>query len=277
MVVPQKSPKQQHYVQRAYLDGFVDPDCKTRGEPYLWAYLPGKLPFRQKTERIAKRNYYYCFDRENRRQFDVEHTIQQLEDVSVPVLRKLCCQQFDINPEERLTFAGYVALSHTRVPKFEQLVNRSTLLRSAFELERFASDIESLKELARQESESAGKEITPEEMRRRLTGGNTFLTQTNRGWSLGQMAQAMMSFQKVVFEMCWTFLIAPGDDPGFITSDNPVSLLGGAAVGAYLTFPLSRGLCLLAKGRPGPPQTIVRVNAARVREVNKGTIAHADT
>ncbi len=165
---PQPKPKQHHYVQRAYLEGFVDPDQKRHGETYLWAYLPKKSSFRQKPDRIAKRNYYYCFDRENRRQFDFEDTLQKLEDVSLPVLRKLRCLQFDITPEERLTFAGYVALSNTRVPVFEHLVNRSTLLRTAFELERFASDPESMKELARQESESTGKEITP--------GGNASAT-----------------------------------------------------------------------------------------------------
>jgi hypothetical protein len=74
-------PKQQHYVHRAYLEAFTDPDYEKRGESYLWAYLPGKSPFRQKPDRIAKRNYYYCFDREEKRQFDFEHTLQKLEDI----------------------------------------------------------------------------------------------------------------------------------------------------------------------------------------------------
>ena len=110
-------------MHRAYLEGFVDPDHERRGESYLWAYLPGKSPFRQKPDRIARRNYYYCFDRENRRAFDIEHTLQQLEDISLSILRKFRRKDFNINPEERLTFAGYVALSYTRVPTFENLVN----------------------------------------------------------------------------------------------------------------------------------------------------------
>lgn len=94
------------------------------------------------------------------------------------------------------------------------------------------------------------------------------------------MIRAMMWMQKVVFDMCWSFLIAPDGDPGFITSDNPVSLFGPpgvAAQGAYFTFPVSRDLCLFAKHRPGTPQAILRMNAAKVREVNKGTISRADT
>jgi len=54
---PQPEPKHHHYVQRAYLEGFVDPDYERRRESYLWAYMPEKSPFRQKPERIAKRNY----------------------------------------------------------------------------------------------------------------------------------------------------------------------------------------------------------------------------
>ena len=78
---PQPEPKHHHYVQLAYLEGFVDPDYEKRRESYLWAYMPEKSPFRQKPERIAKRNYYYCFERDNKRRFDVEHALQQLEEM----------------------------------------------------------------------------------------------------------------------------------------------------------------------------------------------------
>src|SRR5579862_7541180 len=111
-------PKQQHFVHRAYLEGFVDPDYERRGESFLWAYLPGKSPFRQRPDRIAKRNYYYCFHHEEKRRFDFEHALQSLEDVALPVLRKFRSLQFNIDAEERLTFAGYVGLSYTRVPTF---------------------------------------------------------------------------------------------------------------------------------------------------------------
>lgn len=188
-------PKQQHYVHRAYLEGFVDPDLERRGESYVWAYLPGKSPFRQKPDRIAKRNYYYCFDRENRRQFDFEHTLQKLEDVSLPIVRRLRSRQFQFDPEDRLTLAGYIALSYTRVPRFEGLVNRMATLDAAFHLQDFTSDPENLKLLAREESERTGKEVTPEQLLNTLNAGSVYLTQTNRGWSLEQMVRIMMMLQ----------------------------------------------------------------------------------
>ncbi len=283
----QSNPKQQHYVQRAYLEGFVDPDSERSAESYLWAYLPNKLPFPQKPDRIARRNYYYCFDKENRRQFVFEHTLQKLEDISLPVLRKLRNQQFNISPEERLTFAGYVALSYTRVPTFEGVINKFTLLYQASEIKKFASDAEKMAALAREESERTGIEVSPEEVRGRLTGGTVYLTQTNRGWSLQQMVKVMMLVQTILFDMSWTFLISPDGDQGFLTSDNPVSLFAPGAVvpsvgilsspNSYLTFPISRDVCFHAKHRPGVPQATKSVTAAQVREVNKGTIGHADT
>lgn len=284
----QPEPKQHHYVQRAYLEGFADPDFESRGERCVWTYLPSKLPFRQKPERIAKRNYYYCFDRENRRQFVFEHTLQKLEDISLPVLRKLRDRSFHIDPEERLTLAGYVALSYTRVPRFEGVVNRLAMLDTAFRMEKFTSDPENVKLLAREETQKTGKEVTPEELLKTLNAGSVYLTQTNRGWSLEQMIRITMLLQRIIFDMRWVFLIADEGDSGFLTSDNPVAVFDAPTVDVpgtgflsspdtYFTFPISREICLTAKHLPGPAQRLSRISAAGTRRVNKGTIDRADT
>jgi len=287
-VTSQPEPKQHHFVHRAYLEGFADPEFGRSGELYLWAYLPGKAPFRQRPERIAKRNYYYCFEREDQREFVFEHTLQKLEDVSLPVLRKLRGRDFHLELEERLILAGYVALSYTRVPMFERVVNRATLLHTAFQLEKFTSDPENLKLLAREESERVGKEVSPDEMLKTLNAGSVYLTQTNRGWSLEQSARIMMLLQKVIFEMRWIFLVAEEGDPGFLTSDNPVAVFDAPTVDVpgtgfksspdtYLTFPICREICLVANHLARQAQRVVRVSGARVRQVNKGAIERADT
>ena len=77
-------------------------------------------------------------------------------------------------------------MSYTRVPTFERLVNRFATLDTAFKLDKFVSDPENLKLVAREESEKTGKVVTPEEILRTLNAGNVFLTQSNRGWSLEQ-------------------------------------------------------------------------------------------
>jgi hypothetical protein len=280
---PHPQPKHHHYVHRAYLEGFIDP-----AGDYLWAYLPMKSPFRQKPERIAKRNYYYCFDKENRRLFDFEHTLQELEDISLVILRKLRSRDFALSPEDRLAFAGYVALSYTRVPTFERNINRVTSLHAALRMEEFLAVPENLALAARRYSKSTGKQVTPEELKKNLNAGNVILNQTSRGWSLKQIIDVMMLLQRVIYDMRWVFLVAENEDEGFITSDNPVALFGApttdvpgvgflSSPATYFTFPVSRTICLLAKHLSGKAQTVRRISSVGVRQVNKGAIARADT
>jgi len=213
--------------------------------------------------------------------------LQKLEDVSLPVLRKLRSQNFDLDPEERVTFAGYVALSYTRVPTFERNINRVTALHTAPKMEEWASVPENLALIARDQSESSGKQVTPEEIRKTLNAGNVIVNQANRGWSLEQMVRIMLALQKIIYEMRWVFLVAETEDDGFLTSDNPVSLFSApttdvpgvgflSSPDTYFTFPISRTICLLCK-HSGPVQSVGRVSSVSVRQVNKGAIARADT
>ena len=134
--------------------------------------------------------------------------------------------------------------------------------------------------------ERTGENIDTEEFLRKLTGGTVEVTQASREWSLREMFEAMLFLQKVIFSMKWTFLLAPKDDAGFLTSDNPVSLfdpvggpLGGigfaSSPGAHFAFPISRSVALLAQHQQGPE--IAELNAFRVRRVNKGTITRVDS
>ena len=274
-------------MHRAYLEGFIDPAYEKNGESYLWAYLPNKSPFRQRPERIAKRNYYYCFNEEERRQFVYEHTLQSLEDVWLLVLRKLRSRNFKIDPEERITLAGYIALSYTRVPTFESHVNRAASLNAALQLEKFLSVPANLELAAREHSKSSGKLVTPQELRETLNAGSVYLQQNNRAWSLQQMIQVMMLLQRVVYEMRWVFLVADNEDEGFLTSDNPVALFSApttdvpgvgflSSPDTYFTFPICRSICLLAKHLVGPALGVKQISPRGVRQVNKGAISRAD-
>lgn len=135
-----QQPKSHHFVHRAYLEGLQDPKPEREGSSRLWVYMPGKSPFPQLPERVAKRNYYYCYQGEEKRQFLAEHVLQQLEGVSVSILRQLRERRFMLRDEDRLTFAGYVALSHTRVPTFEQSMSRFAAFFEAKRLEAVIND-----------------------------------------------------------------------------------------------------------------------------------------
>ena len=115
--------KGQHYVHRAYLQAFVDPDGR---DEYLWLYTPQKHPFRQRPERVAKRNYFYCQIDKEERSFEAEHILQKLEDAALPILRKVNGREFVPSDDDRITFAGYTALAFARVPTFKEFIDQTT-------------------------------------------------------------------------------------------------------------------------------------------------------
>lgn len=283
--MPGEEPKGQHYVHRAYLEGFQDPELEKRGKPALWVYIPNKKPFPQKPDRVAKRNYYYCFHEENKRQFRAEHGLAQLEDLALPILNKIRNKTFDLTADERLTFSGYIALAHTRVPTFERTINRFNALLHAKIIEFVANSRAALEGVARRISEEAGEVVDPEEFRAKLTGGNVIIEQTNRGWTVRQMFEMMLTLQELIFHMKWTYLVTD-DDFGFLTSDNPVSLFDPAAMPlrgqgfassreAHFTFPISRNVCLAA--RHIGPEGVLNLRPSNVRAVNRANITKADS
>ena len=278
-------PKSHHYVHRAYSEGFVHPNTSQNTEPRLWVYMPGKTPFRQRTERVAKRNYYYCLNEETGRDFQVEEALGKLEDAALPILRNLRGRNFSMVPDDRLTFAGYVALSFARVPTFEQSMNRISNLITARTLQAATQDESIMREAAEEHYKKTGERITAHEFRTKLTAGSVELQQTNRGWSIKIMFQTMLSLQLTIDKMHWSFLEAPADDHEFLTTDNPVSLydllipqngrVGFANKKAVtLAFPLSRSLCLIAGYAPMPISQ--KVDPARVRGINTGNIERCD-
>jgi hypothetical protein len=281
----EQNPKSQHYVQEAYLNGFLDPQLERKKKCFLWVYLPGKSPFHQRPDQVAVINHYYCHQDEQTRKFDAEHNLQRLENLAMPSLRELRLRHFELSLQDKLTFAGYIALSHTRVPAFERSMNRISSLVTGKQLELTVRDDQALQSVIDKIREESGEDHTIEEFRKGITSGNVKLTQGNRGWSLSQMFQKTLFLQKVIFEMKWTFLLAPEGDEGFLTSDNPVSLFdpmrGFAGTGfssspaAHFTFPISRDVCLLASHKRGG--AAIEVNSSQARSVNKGTIGQADS
>lgn len=279
-------PKGQHFVHRAYLAGFQDPALERQGKPALWAYIPNKKPFPQRPERVAKRNYYYCYEEANARQFRAEHGLAKLEELALPILDKLRAYEFDLSADDRLTFAGYIATAHTRVPTFEQSINRLNALVHAKTVEFIANNPVALKSVVARISAETNETIDAEDFRAKLVGGTVIVEQTNRGWTVRQMFEMVTTLQDVIFQMKWTYLVVGEDDFGFLTSDNPVCLFDPSAtpltgIGfassrvAHFLFPICRTVCLLAKHLG--QDRMVRVDSARVRAVNRAVITRADT
>jgi Protein of unknown function (DUF4238) len=281
-----ENPKSQHYVHRAYLEGFCDPQLEREGKSAVWMYMPNKSPFPQRPERVARRNYYYCYQDEERRNFRTEHDLQKMEDLALPALRRIREGDFSLNSDDRLTFAGYIALAHTRVPTFQKYIDRLSCLVSAKQLELIANSPRASALTAAKISEQTGEHIDPDDLVKQLTGGTVEITQENRGWSLGQMFNTMLWLQEWIFRMSWTFLLCPSDDQGFLTSDNPVSLFDpvgerrgeigfASSPAAHFTFPLSSSICFVGYNVQSP--SVHNMRSFEVRQINRGTISRAES
>jgi len=277
--MPGDETKEQHFVHRAYLEGFVDPTLKP--VEFLWAYMPNKNPFKQAPFKIARRNYYYCHEEEGKRLFTGELGLSQLETIASPLLKRLRDRQFELTADERMTFAGYIATAHCRVPTFERRINSLYGFMEAKRLEFIIQNPGTLQRIAARLS-AKGDKTTAEELKAKLTGGSVVITQNNRGWSVKKMFETMLFLQELIYHMNWSFLLAAEGDPGFLTTDNPVSVFDPSSrfaafqssPDAHFLFPISRAVCLLGTHHLQANQN---ASAYQVRQVNSLLIERSDT
>lgn len=107
-------PRRHHYVTKAYLDGFVEPNegllfCYGRKKPKAFRALP---------ENLAHIRDYHSFKRDDGTlDFTLETQIdQQIESPGIPIIRTLSEGQTNLDPAQRLGLARFIALQNVRVP-----------------------------------------------------------------------------------------------------------------------------------------------------------------
>lgn len=106
-------PKQQHYVTRAYLEGFLGQD-----ENFLVCYGRGLGPFRKRPDELAcQRDYYAIKNLDGTWDDRLEHAIEQsVESPGLPVVKKLASGQMRLNWAERNKLAMLIAFQEARTP-----------------------------------------------------------------------------------------------------------------------------------------------------------------
>lgn len=106
-------PKQQHYVTKAYLDGFLTP-----GANQLVCYARNGKMFPRRTQDIAKERNFYAFKNEMGEWDDsLEEVIERtVETPGLPVLQKLSKGNTRLNWDERTALAMLVAFQEVRTP-----------------------------------------------------------------------------------------------------------------------------------------------------------------
>jgi hypothetical protein len=107
-------PRRHHYVTKAYLDGFVEPN-----ERFLFCYGRKKLEaFPATTQNLANKRDYHSFRRKDGTlDFTLETKIEQrIESPGIPIIRMLSEGNTNLNRAQRWRLARLIALQKVRVP-----------------------------------------------------------------------------------------------------------------------------------------------------------------
>jgi hypothetical protein len=267
----------------AYLNSFSDPQPQRRSaKPFLWVYSAKNEARYQTTKECATENYFYCFDKDGARSFDVEHAIADLENHSLPLVLRAQQGVLPASAQDRLTLAGYVALAATRTPTAKAIFNQVAIdaqVKALREIANVPGKLEAI--LGESELESSEKRDFDEE-RRKLKAGKMRAVITERDWSLRCMFEETIRMQSRLVKMEWTLIRAKG--AFFLTSDYPVLLSNplqsgdvhkGAGSSPDFLFPISRDICL-AGGTGFGREDLVVTDAAQVRRINLALIKRAD-
>ncbi len=280
--MPATEPKSHHFVQRAYLDSFSDPQpAKGRTGPFLWVYSRKTEVRYQTTKKCATQNYFYCFEKQGARSFEVEHEIADLENHSLPLLVRAQQGALPTSAQDRLTLAGYVALAATRTPTAKSIFNQVAIDAQVNALREIANVPGKLEAVLREREMKSGEKLDPDEERRKLKAGKMRAVITERDWSLRCMFETTLQMQSRFVKMDWTLIRAKA--AFFLTSDFPVLLWNPLQTGHVhkdanspdFLFPISRDTCL-AGGTGFGSEDLVFTDAAQVRKINLALIKRAD-
>jgi len=241
------NPKRHHYLPKFYLDNF----CRNR---FLWVFDRKKNEYRQQTpvNTAVKRRYYTITDSKGIHHNDIEKVLSKIEGKSKSILDKIE-QHSQIDLEEKTILAIFVALLHTRVPGFEQLIDGQTekLIKylGKFSVPNIEKAKVVIKKFAKKEEE---EKISPKELLDFVQNEN-YDVKFSRSHSLRMMYFLTRKLPLYLVQMDWQFWHAPHKG-SFVTSDNPFIVtppenfygpFGIITKGAKKVCPLSQNVCLV--------------------------------
>jgi hypothetical protein len=209
-------PQQQHYVTRAYLEGFTSAQ-----EPQLYVYTRDKETFfRALPKNVAKIRNYYSSQRQDGTYDDrVEHMLQAvIEDPGLHVIRRLVRGNYSISREGRLRLSGLLAIQEYRVRWMREQMERfmtgmlQRFSKAMLEAPRVAEDTLVKLGMEDQLPALAG-------MRAAFENGDIEVV-ANPTASLHAMGYAFEPLFDAYFQMGW--IVLESDSIPFVTSDCPV-------------------------------------------------------
>lgn len=210
-------PVQQHFVTRAYLQGFAD----EKGQLHI--YERGKQkPFGAVPDKAARqRNYYSVKDKDGKYDDRIEKFLdEQVESPAMKVIKDLSERDYQPSWDDRISLARWIAFQELRTPLQRGGIEEAAQKLIERTMEMMAATPGAL-ENALEELKKQGKEqhVTAARLRESIQA-DAFNIRINPVLSLETMTIAE-EFTPWFAEMQWTLLTA-AEGAAFVTSDHPV-------------------------------------------------------
>jgi hypothetical protein len=288
-----------HYLPQFYLQGFTDPDTPQGHEPYVWVHRAEERTWERRApvNVAAETNYYVFTDETGNESQEVEKAFGQIEGVVAPLIREKIQRQQSLTAEERLEFAGFVALMFARVPgQIEHAGNfMAEVLEkmTAMHLHVLREDPRRLEAFKQQYREEMGEELPdlrPEDL---TMEGIRVTTKTPAALAMNLSAVTMNA--QIIADMGWTFWLSSKPDY-FVTSDFPFCLhdptipkdsIYGPGLGfkrVEVTMPITREIAFIAgwlsqgtRWRQAPRKIVEQMNYRAAMRASRFLIAPKPT
>jgi len=276
-----------HFIPEFLLGNFTPSGTKN---DFLWVTdIQERKGYSTRPRNAGFQKDFYRVDVDDAPPDIIERILGWFEGCAAPAVRYVL-ENRTLPPRPELDhLMELVGLLAVRVPAARARVERMLDEVMKAMLRPYHTDPEMLRavvERMRQEGVDVPEEIDYDEVARFAQDEDAYTLGVDKEWLLGQMAEASMHAQRMLFGRNWSVLVAEGGAGQFICSDAPVCLTWTDSDRqdriprlyehqTNLTVALGRAVALRGRYEPGQPE-VVRCNRQAVAHVNTRTISSAD-
>ncbi|HEX9127677.1 MAG TPA: DUF4238 domain-containing protein [Gemmatimonadaceae bacterium] len=273
-------PKRHHIVPECYLDGF------TR-DGLLWVYDRSTEEYRaQTTKNTAVMGHYYAvLNEQGEKDYSVEEMLSTLEGIGAPVVRRLDRGE-QIEPEERVNLAFFIALLFNRVPRFEREIDEIADATAKAILKEMFPTVEAAAEHLASSPDDEPRSYSAEDFFH-FIHEEKFTLQGNRNNTVRTMLEQTPVLAQELAFMDW-MVVHADDRSAFITTDSswgylvpdevrrscePVYGIASEKIVKVVTLSCRTALVI---GQKGAHFGHFRVGRDRVRDINLAIAAECE-
>jgi len=271
-----------HYIPQRYQLGFANDVGK------VWLFDRKTLHYRDGAPINigVERDFYTTVDKAGVPNDSVEKMLASLEAVVWPVLDRLDRHVDEINAEDRIHLALFVAFMRTRTPAFDQMSNNmgNTMFQWIAKARNPTPEV-----VAEDHKKATGKTIDPAEAQKIFDAihSDEYFVETPRQNNIKMMLDIASQLGQAIATMSWTIYWTTPDCT-FVTSDNPFIVVpplgrdttiegtGPLSRGATNLIPLSSTTLLCARHDGSGPLNFERANRDFVRFTNQLVASASD-